>query len=386
MWIQEIENSKGLRYKYTERFENPITGKYITVSVTLNSQSRQVQKQARLMLQKKFDEKIDKLDTKKNHINKLHALTVHQVIDEWLEHIKPTIKESTYIIRVNTIKKIKKAVTSDLKFLDFTPATVEKILYNMYYTENLSANYTNIMLALVKNIMKYAQRAEYIQDITKYNDIKLKKKPASEKDLKKSADKFLDRAELKEVLKQLKNINPRISLMMEFIALTGLRYGELVGLRIQDYDKANNKININGSFSKTSKERTTPKNKYSYREVYLNDRATQIIDKFILQNKMLAWNKCYKDKGYIFTNTCGNPLDLFYTNSRLKKVKVNDKILSSHIFRHTHITLLIEMNTPLKSIMQRVGHHDIKTTMEIYTHYSSKMNEELKAKVNLLRI
>lgn len=386
MWYKQIINSKGTRYKFTERFLNPITGENFTLSVTLNSKSVQVQKQARLMLQKKFDEKMDNLDVQKKQAERLNNLTLHQLIDEWLEHVKPTIKESTYVVRVNTIKKIKKATANDMKFLDFTPAIAEKILYDMYYNDNLSAGYAHSVLVLLKNIMKYAQKAEYIQDISKYSDIKLKKKPVSEKELHKSANKFLDRNELREVLKQLNEIKPRVSLAMEFIALTGLRFGELVALRIQDYDKENSKISVNGSISSVTGERTTPKNQYSYRDVCLNKRAKKILNDLILQNKTLAWNKVYKDKGYIFTNSHGNPLDIIQVNLLLKKIEANNKSLTTHIFRHTHITLLIEMNTPLKAIMQRVGHHDVKTTMEIYTHYSSKMNEEMQSKVNLLRI
>ena len=57
MWIVEITNSKGTRYKYRERFMDPATGRYTIVSVTLNSNSRQAQRAAADMLRDKIREK-----------------------------------------------------------------------------------------------------------------------------------------------------------------------------------------------------------------------------------------------------------------------------------------------------------------------------------------
>ena len=125
---------------------------------------------------------------------------------------------------------------------------------------------------------------------------------------------------------------------------------------------------------------------YLYRDVYLNERAKQILDKFILQNKQSAlWDyKTYKDKGYIFTTKTGYPYDLSYINRLLRKIDIPNKHISSHIFRHTHISLLAELDTPLKAIMQRVGHHNPNTTLQIYTHVTETMKIELQNKLKAL--
>ena len=133
-------------------------------------------------------------------------------------------------------------------------------------------------------------------------------------------------------------------------------------------------------------KRGTPKNIYSYRDVLLNDRAKHIIEWFILENKKSAqWNgRTYKDRGYIFTSKNGYPYDLSYINRILRKINIGDKRITSHIFRHTHISLLAELNTPLKAIMQRVGHNDPNTTLSIYTHVTNKMKSELVNKLKAM--
>ena len=50
---------------------------------------------------------------------------------------------------------------------------------------------------------------------------------------------------------------------------------------------------------------------------------------------------------------------------------------TTHIFRHTHISILAEQGEPLKVIMDRVGHKSANTTLRIYTHVTDKMKDDL---------
>ncbi len=58
--------------------------------------------------------------------------------------------------------------------------------------------------------------------------------------------------------------------------------------------------------------------------------------------------------------------------------------IHTHIFRHTHVALLIEQNIPIKVISQRLGHSDIKTTLSIYTHVTENMKINLRNNLNNL--
>ncbi len=392
MWICKIENSKGIRYKYSERFKNPITQKYITLSVTLNANNRHAQKRALELLKLKYNEKLDSMKTaQQKRQEKLQHLTFYNVADEWLEYTAPMVKTETVKNHINNVNRIKRAIHEDLPFLEFSSVLAEKVVYNMYYTEKLSYSYSNTILITIKAIIRYAKKAGYIEDVSAYEEIKLKRRPATKQELEKSTNKFLDKNELVECLKQLKAINMRVGLAMEFIALTGLRCGEMLALRMQDYDAMNSSISVNGTIIKSvcngdDIQRGTPKNIYSYRDIVLNDRAKQIIEWFILENKKSAqWNrKVYRDKGYIFTTQSGNPYNIQYINRKLRAIYLDGKKISTHVFRHTHISMLAEMGIPLKAIMQRVGHNDPNTTLSIYTHVTNTMKAELKNKLKAL--
>ncbi|ESV54243.1 integrase [Streptococcus agalactiae LMG 14747] len=58
--------------------------------------------------------------------------------------------------------------------------------------------------------------------------------------------------------------------------------------------------------------------------------------------------------------------------------------MTSHIFRHTLISILAENKIPLKTIMERVGHADSKTTIQIYTHVTKNMKNEVVDILNVL--
>ena len=134
MWIEKVINSKGIRYKFCERFLNPNTNKMIKLSVTLNSNTTHAKRKATELLQAKFNDVINKAE--KKQLEKINSLTFIQVANEWLEYTAPTVKVDTRINHKNYIKRIEKAI-SDMLFIDFTPAIAEKIIQDMYYTEKL---------------------------------------------------------------------------------------------------------------------------------------------------------------------------------------------------------------------------------------------------------
>lgn len=380
MWIEERQSKKGTRYKYCERFELP-NGEIRKVSVIFNTNSSHARKQATIELQRKYEQAVKEID-----INKV--VTYYDVAMSWLEHTEPTVKRSTHINHTIYVNKIFTYIDKALPIANLTAVTLEDVLHKVYYVENLSYSYTRATFTTMKAIYKHAKRKKLIPSLIDFEDIEIKKKPFSHSDIAKKQNKFLDAVELKETLMQLSKIDSRISLLFEFVSLTGLRIGELLALRYSDYDKENATININGTIQydyKNSSEikRGTPKNIYSVRDISLSDRAVRILDSIMLENKRRTlWFEGYIDHGYIFTSSRGNPYDIQFLNRRLKGVHIEGKHLTTHIFRHTHISMLAELGVPLKTIMQRVGHNDPNTTLSIYTHVTKSMHDDVINKLN----
>ena len=62
-------------------------------------------------------------------------------------------------------------------------------------------------------------------------------------------------------------------------------------------------------------------------------------------------------------------LDRILKKNELKRITV-------HGLRHTHCSLLFEAGLPIQEVKERLGHSDIKTTMNIYTHVTKKAKEK----------
>lgn len=116
------------------------------------------------------------------------------------------------------------------------------------------------------------------------------------------------------------------------------------------------------------------------REVSLSKKAVNIIDSFTELNK-------YLNTDYLFTTSKGTPFQQNAINTYLRKLSKQleiDKPLSSHIFRHTHISKLAEIGSPLYAIQDRVGHENSKITESIYLHVTKGVKEKLNRDIELL--
>lgn len=389
MWIEEITNSKGKRFKYCERF-TAANGKTVKVSVTFNNNNSHTRKTAAAVLRDKFAKKEGRAEEAAKEAAR--EITFHALCDEWFDVHRQTIKESTAYTQGKLLDKVKAATAPGFMVTDLTADFLARHFSGQYYGQKISYSYLSSQLIMLKQVMKYAAHKGYIDTAAPFVEIKIKRRPATAEELAKKENKFLSRDELRDVLALLRQKSPRIAFVMEFIAHTGLRCGELLALRWQDVDTKKKSINVNATWVKTIKtgeegKRGTPKNIYSYRNVQLDDRAIKILQWFKADNARLRlWNhNAYTEQGYIFTSCKGTPLSLNVINRVLHGLNYS-KHLSSHVFRHTHISLLAEMGVPLKAIMQRVGHHNPNTTLSIYTHVTDAMQEEVVEKLNTMSI
>lgn len=79
--------------------------------------------------------------------------------------------------------------------------------------------------------------------------------------------------------------------------------------------------------------------------------------------------KITSEEQLLFTSNENNPLYLDYLNHNLKKIIEENYLekMTVHGFRHTHCSLLFESGASIKEVQERLGHTDIKTTMNIYS-------------------
>lgn len=374
MWIEELPNGK---YKYSERYIDPYTEKSRKVSITLNSKSNQAKKQANIELQEKIDKKIEE----KNQIK----ITLGELLDAWWNQHKVSIRQSSQVNYEKLLKYIRKNINT---------AAVVRNTDTRFYQDFInelpqSYEYKKKFRSVLKMSLDYAVDMEMIK-INPINRAKVPKPALTKETYERVEDKYLEEEEINKLLNVYYSTFQSVhhGRLAEFMYLTGLRAGEAISLTIDDYDPNSQTIKVIGTLDYSdgykNAKKEMPKTLASYREIDLSNRAIEIIDELILENKLKFKGKT----SYLFVGKTGKPIQINAFNNSLKAM--NDKLgkdaikkkMSSHIFRHSHISLLAELNIPVKAIMERVGHADMETTMKIYTHVTKKTKASIVEKLN----
>lgn len=158
-------------------------------------------------------------------------------------------------------------------------------------------------------------------------------------------------------------------------ATTGLRQGEILGLKWTDIDWINGQVHVNRTYNHFSFY--DPKSQTSKRKV---DAPPQTLKQ--LKEWRLA---CVKnDLDLVFTNEVGKPLSALNMLNRkfiptlekagLKKIRFHD-------LRHTYASIQIDLEANPKYIQSQMGHSSIRITLDTYGHLMKDVNQEAAAKL-----
>lgn len=382
MWVK----TEGDKFRYFERYKDPLTDKNKEVSVRLDSNSRQAHNKAQRLLNEKIDSKLNAF--------KSTDITFGELLNKWWDKYPHTVKQSTAIRMQSNIKLVSKAIKSDVLLKKITTAYIQDCLDNFYYKQNYSLSTTKQIKSLLSNLFDFAIKYSYIENNPMAN-VKIKKKPMTFDEIKSIKDIYLEREEVTMLLNSMrcKKSTMRYADLTEILALTGMRIGEAASLTLDNYNGSSLKIEGTLDYytiTTSGFKKDTPKTKNSYREITLSERAIEIIDKVINENELYkTTNPNYKDNKLIFCTPNGTRLFIENYNRQLHKhseLMNIDKNVTSHILRHTHISILSELGVPLKVIMDRVGHAKPDITLMIYSHVTENMKDNLLIKLNEIEI
>ena len=171
-----------------------------------------------------------------------------------------------------------------------------------------------------------------------------------------------------------------------FVLQTGLRTGELVGLKWSDIDFESKTLTISRTMEfryKVGEWRVgPPKSKSGYRTIPLTDEAIRILKAQKEKNRRIKvipmeWSE------QVFLCRKGEPVKNSTYDTALFKIcdKAGIKRFSMHVLRHTFATRCIEAGMMPKTLQKILGHSNIGITMNLYVHITEE--EKLK-EINLV--
>jgi integrase len=319
--------------------------------------------------------------------------TVGSYFTEWLEiYVKPSLKPKTYFSYKSICEEFM-SYNGHIKLKSLTPLHIVSFYNHLRSRGSIQKEPGNIHRKLTENtVLRYyavinsALKQAVQWQLIAYNPNHRVTRP---KKVKRESRSF-DLEQTKELLKALDTESIKAQAIIRLALDTGCRKGELTGLEWSDIDLKNGLVNINKTTQTINHQivEGTPKNNSSIRKLYISIPTIEVLLKYkeyndSLKNKLLdKWEGTKK----VFTTDFGGPIHPDTPRKLFNQVLIKHKlpIINFHALRHTSASLQLSTGSNIADISRRLGHADISTTLNIYSHAYNSGNKEIVNKFNAM--
>lgn len=316
-----------------------------------------------------FKRQKDALEYEKDFLNKESGncdITFNNLVQLYLEDMEVRLKSSTMDTKRNIIdskilpyfklRKINEIRSSDIRHWQST----------LIKENNYSQTYLKTVNNQLSTIFNYA--------VKHYN---LKNNPCHIAGSmgKKNADS-MQIWTVKEYKQFIKFVDKPASIVaFDILFWSGIREGELLGLTVKDILNTK-QLNINKTYYRRNGKEiiSTPKTPKSIRKVAIPNFVYDEIKNYI--SKLYGIQE--DDRIFYFSKS--------YLNTELKNgcKLANIKKIRVHDLRHSHASLLIELGYNAVLIAERLGHENISTTLDTYSHLYPDKQKKVADKLDIL--
>ena len=360
--------------------------KRIRKSVTLGPVKILTKSEARRMLQ----EHITKLGiNSQDHLERSLSvvLTFKQAADKYvagrLQDLKPSTRRSNeYHLRKYLRPRFDKTLVQDI-----TADVVNEAIRTWAKKESLSSNTLRNLVATLRNVTgkNFGKAVKYPSEVEVRTDheeacftpeqmasiVELARRPHY---VRQSDGSYIEGHVPGASPKMNESADATIRQISAFFATasgTGMRSGELCGLRIEDVDLQRGIISVRRSSWEGSEQ--TPKTRNAVRKIGIDAVVVQMLRQQIGQRKI----------GYVFSARNGNPLREGNILKRhlhpiLKRLGIPR--CGMHAFRHGRVSFLVENNVPLPMIRLWIGHGSDRMVQR-YTHARPEFHANVISKL-----
>jgi len=316
-----------------------------------------------------------KAEQLKGKLVKSDAVTVEGYSKRWLEIKKEQVKQSTYetyeyvcahdIIPTLGKHKLQKLTT-----------TILNDYFRSQLKSGLSPKTISKQRGVIHNLLDLAVKEGKIPQNPVVNCMTIALEKFESKTLApEDITRLLEVA--KEAWNKYKGYGNKFYQMYHMILLaitTGTRRGEMLGLKWNNVDFDKNTITIKEALVavKGGVKMETPKTKTSRRVIAVD---VQVLEQL---KELKEVNDSLKKSEWVFCNKFGKPIipaNMTRIWGRLLK-EVGIEGIRFHDLRHTHATLLVANGTNLKTVSARMGHNDIRITLDLYSHALPEQDRE----------
>lgn len=301
-------------------------------------------------------EKLLKLKTASVNIVPSGKRTVRDVFGEWLTAIRLKVKASTFSCYSIKVEKHILPVFGGLLYEKLTVSSIHEFIKTKL-KDGLSSRYVGDIIVVFKSMAKYISKIHgYANPL---ENVVIPKKDKNDKQL-------LSKSEQKDLCRYMmdKTDNTKLGVLLSYY--TGLRIGEICGLKWGDIDLNKGILRVERTVQRIYESGSTrliidsPKSKSSIRTIP--------IPKFLRESLQKFRNI---DSAFVLSGTekLIEPRTMQYRFKSLLK-KVNLPSVNYHSLRHMFATNCIELGFDVKTLSEILGHSSAEITLNRYIHSS----------------
>ncbi|MCK2017945.1 site-specific integrase [Peribacillus frigoritolerans] len=310
----------------------------------------------------------------------LTKMTYEHYMEEWFQERKNTLQRTTFEIHSIYYRNVIKPELGQLKVQQIAPIQIQKFINELVNDTNYSAHTIHLIFRIVSASLKKAK----VLKLIKHNPSdgitlpKIKKREMSIWTLK----------QVNQFISEASNINRLTRCYIGFLIsiFTGMRQGEILGMRWKDVDFETQTIFVRQTLTQNAEIKSGAKNEASVRSIHIPSKLVDELRSYrkqVLQEK-LTHGQNYHDNDLVVCTRDGKPM--IPRNFRKEFYNLVERVglpkIRFHDLRHTHATILIQQNINVKLISERLGHSDIETTLNTYSHVLPDMQKSVSDKLD----
>lgn len=303
-----------------------------------------------------------------------NEMIIKDFILDFLEKHKINLSITTYNVYMRICKKYIIPLLGDIKLCDIKPIHIQN------YVDDLLDLLSPKTLKIHLNILNLAFKRAYRLKLIKENVVQFVEVPKS----KKFKNEIYNAEDMRILLEKCKGTS--LELPIVIASGLGLRISEILGLTwnnidFNDFTITVEKITVRDNGKVILKE---PKTESSVRTITAPKEIITML-KQLKKDRLAAKLRGEKShRELIFYDKNLEPIapDVISKKFRYFLEINNLKHIRFHDLRHSHVTMLIEAKVPIKVISERVGHSNVNTTLNIYSHALKEMDQEASDKIS----
>jgi integrase len=298
--------------------------------------------------------------------------TLGSFLEEWLEAKKPGLEPGSYVQYSGLIRKHILPALGKIALAKLTPQQVER-----FYAAKLATLSPNTVLGIHNGVLYPALDKATRWGLVARNVAALVDLPKGER----ATRKVFTRAEARALLEAIRG--DKLEAFYVLAVTTGMRQGELLGLRWRDLDLERGIVNVVQNWKRdyTGRKMGKPKSRSGERQIVLTRRASEALGRHraVQAEERLRVGPTWQDHDLVFPSGVGTALNPAYVRDKryyplLKRAGLPRIVF--HELRHSQATFLMELGAPLPVLARILGHSSVRITGDIYTHVTEHAQRE----------